>query len=98
MKVVSSSFCCRNVLVFAFLVWRWLILIFVHLVLLWMSEQSAFFIMACSDLLPFHLICKVFGVTLFARYLRLKILAVLDLASHISCFSTFLASSRVSWL
>ena len=45
--------------------WRWLILIFVHLILLCMSECSAFFIMACSNLLPFHLICKVFGVTLF---------------------------------
>ena len=52
--------------------------------------------MACSNLLPFHLICKVFGVTLFARYLRLKILAVLDLASCISSFFNFLASNRVS--
>ena len=33
--------------------------------------------MVCSNLLPFHLICKVFGVTLFGRHLRLKILAVL---------------------
>ena len=60
-------------------VWRWLILIFVHLILFWMSEHSAFFIMACSNLVPFHLIFKVFGVTLFAKLLRLKILAVLDL-------------------
>ena len=93
MKVGSSSFCCRDVLVLAISVWRWLILIFVHLILLWMSECSAFFIMACSNLLPFHLICKV-----FARHLRLKILAVLDLASCISSFSNFLASNRVSWL
>ena len=79
-------------------VWRWFILIFVHLILLWMSEHSAFFIMACSDLLPFHLICKVFGVTLFARHLRFKMLAVLNLASCLSNFSRLLASSRVSWL
>ena len=46
-----------------------------------MSEHSAFFIMAWSNLLPLNLICKVFGVTLFARHLRLKILGVLDLAS-----------------
>ena len=71
-KFGSSSFCCRDVLVLAISVWRWLILIFVHLILLWMSECSAFFIMACSNLLPFHLICKVFGVTLFARHLRVK--------------------------
>ena len=37
-KVGSSSFCCRDVLVLAFSVWRWLVLIFVHLILLWMSE------------------------------------------------------------
>ena len=97
-KVCSSSFYCRDVLVLAISVWRWLILIFVHLILLWMSEHSTFFIMASSNLLPFHLICKVFGVTLFARHLRLKILGVLDLASCISSFSNFLASSRVSWL
>ena len=97
-KAGSSSFCCRDVLVLAISVQRWLILMFLHLILLWMSECSAFFIMACSNLLPFHLICKVFGVTIFARYFRLKILAVLDLASCISSFSTFLASSRVSWL
>ena len=42
------------------------------------------------------LICKVFGVTSFAEHLRLKILAVLDLASCISSFSNFLASSRLS--
>ena len=54
--------------------------------------------MACSNILPFHLICKVFGVTLFAKHLRLKILAVLDLASCISNLSNFLASSRVFWL
>ena len=71
-------------------VWRWLILIFVHLILLWMSEHSAFFIMASSNLMPFHYICKVFGITLFARHLRLKILAVLDLAGCISDFSNFL--------
>ena len=69
----SSSFYCRDVLVLAILVWRWLILIYEHLILLWMSECSAFFIMACSNLLPFHLICKGFGVTLYARHLRLKI-------------------------
>ena len=73
-KVGSSSFCCRDVLVLAISAWRWLILIFVHLILLWMSECSAFCIMACSNLLPFHLVCKVFGVTLFARHLRLKFL------------------------
>ena len=50
-KVGSSSFCCRDVLVFAVSVWRWLILVFVHLILLWMSEHSAFFIIACSKLL-----------------------------------------------
>ena len=71
-KVSSSSFCCRDVLMLAISVWRWLILIIVHLILLWMRECSAFFSMACSNLLPFHLICKVFGVTLFARHLRLK--------------------------
>ena len=65
-KVGSSSFCCRDVFVLAISVLRWLILIFAHLILLWMSEHSAFFIMACSKLFPFHLICKVFGVTLFA--------------------------------
>ena len=97
-KVGSSSFCCRDVLVLAISVWRWLILILVHLILLWMSEHSAFFIMACSNLLPFHLICKVFSVTLFARNLRLQILAVLDLASYIFNFFNFLASSRVLWL
>ena len=58
-KVGSSSFCCRDVLVLSISVWRLLILIFVHLILLWISECSAFFIMACSNLLPFHLICKV---------------------------------------
>ena len=88
-KVGSSSFCCRDLLVLAISVWRWLILIFVHLILLWMSEHSAFFITACSNLLPFHLICNVFGVTLFARHLRLKILAVLDFASCISSFFNF---------
>ena len=97
-KVGSSSFCCRDVLVLAISVWRWLSLIFVYVILLWMSECSAFFIMACSNLLLFHLICKIFGVMLFARHLRLKILAVLDLASCIPIFSNFLASSRVSWL
>ena len=71
---------------------------FVHLILLWVREHSPFFIMAFSNLLPFHFLCKVFGVTLFARHLRLKILAVLDLACCISSFSNFLASSRVSQL
>ena len=75
-KVGSSSFCCRDALVLAISVWRWLILIFVHLILLYMSEHSAFFIMACSNLWPIHFICKVFGVTLFARHLTLKFLAV----------------------
>ena len=65
-KVGSSSFCCRDVLVLAISVCRWLILILVHFILLCISEHSAFFIMACSNLLPFHLTCKVFGVTLFA--------------------------------
>ena len=51
-----------------------------------------------SNLLPFHLIFKVLGVTLFARHMRFKILAGLDMASCISNFSNFLASSRVSWL
>ena len=89
-KVFSSSFCCSNVLELAISVWRWLILIFVHLILLWMSEHSAFLIMACSNLLPFHLICKVFGVTLFAGHLRLKIFAVLDLAGCILASPIFL--------
>ena len=97
-KVGSSSFCYRDVLVLAISVSRWLILICVHLILLWMCEHSAFFIMACSNVLPFNLICKVFGVALFARHLRLKILAVLDLASCISSFSNYLPSNRVSWL
>ena len=73
-KVDLSKFCCRDFLVLSISVWRWLILIFVHFILLWMSEHSTFFIMVCSTLLPFHLICKVFGVTMFARHLRLKIL------------------------
>ena len=60
------------------------------------DERTFTFIMAFSNLLPFHLLCKVFGVTLFARHLMLKILAVLDLASCISSFSSFLASIRVS--
>ena len=58
MKIGSASYCCRDVLVLAISVWKWLILILVHFILLWMSEHSAFFIMACSNLLPFHLICK----------------------------------------
>ena len=33
-NVGSSSFCCRDFLVLAISVWRWLILIFVHLILL----------------------------------------------------------------
>ena len=83
-KAGSSNFCCRDVLVLAISVWRWLILIFIYLILLWVSEHSAFFIMACSNLLPFHLICKDLGATLFSRHLRLKILALLDLVSCIS--------------
>ena len=39
-KVDSSNFCCRDVLVLSIAVWRWLISIFVHLILLWMSECS----------------------------------------------------------
>ena len=35
------------------------------------------------------MICKVFGFTLFARHLRLKILAVLDLECCISNFFQF---------
>ena len=69
-----------------------------ELFLLCMSKHSAFFIMACSNVLPLHLICKVFGVSLFARHLKLKILAVLDLAGCISTVSNVLATSRVSWL
>ena len=38
-KVGSSSFCCRDVLVLAISVWKWLISIFVHLILLWMGEH-----------------------------------------------------------
>ena len=71
-KAGSSSFCCRDVLVLAISVRRWLILIFVHLILLCMIECSAFLIMACSNFLPFHFISKVFSLTLFARHLRLK--------------------------
>ena len=57
------------------------------------SIVDAFLIMACSNSFPFHLICKYFGVPLFAKYQRLNILAVLDLASCISNFSNFLAFS-----
>ena len=39
-KVGSSSFCCRDAMVLAISVWRWLILIFVYLILLWISEHS----------------------------------------------------------
>ena len=60
-----------------------------------MSKYLAFFIMACSNLLPFYFICKVFGITLFARFLRLKIIAALDLARCISNFFNYLASGRV---
>ena len=88
-KVGLSSFCFGDVLVLAISVMRCLILIFVHLFLLWLSEHSAFFIVACSKLLPFHFICKVFGVTLFDKHLRLKVLAVLNLASCISNFYNF---------
>ena len=70
----------------------------VHLILLWMIEHSAFLIMACSEIFLFHLISQVFGVSLFARHLGLKTLAVLDFASGISNFSNFLAFGRVSWL
>ena len=42
-KVDSSNFCCRDVLVLSISVWRWLILIFVHLILLWMSEHYLVF-------------------------------------------------------
>ena len=42
-KVSSSSFCCRDVLVSALSVWRWFILIFVHFILLWMSEHYCLF-------------------------------------------------------
>ena len=59
-RVGPSSFCCRDVFVLAISVGRWLILIFVPLILLWMSEHSAFFIMACSKSFPFHFICTVF--------------------------------------
>ena len=52
--------------------------------------------MACSMLCSFYLICKVFSVTLFAVHLKLKIHALLHLASCISNFTDFLASSRVS--
>ena len=55
-KVGSSSFCCRDVLVLALSVWSCLILISLHLILLCMSECSAFFIMACLNSLPFHFI------------------------------------------
>ena len=52
-----------------------------------------------SLLWPVQTYCiSIFGVTLFAKHQRLKILAVLDLKSCISNFSIFLASSRVSWL
>ena len=60
LKVGSSSLCSRDVFVLAISVWRWLILIFVHLILLWMRECSPFFIMACSNLLVFHLIFQGF--------------------------------------
>ena len=40
--------------------------------------------------IAFPLDLQSFGVTLFARHLRLKILAVLDLASCISNFFNFL--------
>ena len=38
-KVGSSSFYCRDVLALAISAWRWLILIFAYLILLWMSEH-----------------------------------------------------------
>ena len=55
-------------------------------------------IIACSKLFPLHLIPMVFGVTLFDRHLRLKTLAVLDLASFVPNLSNSLASSKVLWL
>ena len=51
--------------------------------------------MACLKLFAVHLICKVFGVTLLARHLRWKVVAVLDLKScisnflHVPCFEEF---------
>ena len=78
MKVGSISFYCADVLVLAILVWRRLILKFMHLILLLMVEFSPFLIMVFLKLIPFHLICKVLGVTLLARGLRLKILVVLS--------------------
>ena len=86
-KVGSSSFSCSDVLGLSISVWRWLILILVHLILVWMSECSAFLIITCANLFPFHLICKVFGVTSLGMNLRLKVLAVHDLASCIVNFS-----------
>ena len=41
-KVSSSSFCCRDVLVLGISVWKWLIFILVYLIMLWMSELSAY--------------------------------------------------------
>ena len=64
-------------IVLAISVWKWFILILVHLFLLWMSEHSLLLIVACSNLFPFHFIWKVFGVTLFARHLMLQFLALL---------------------
>ena len=74
-KVGSSSFGCRDVLVLAISVWRWLILIFVHLILLWVSEHFIFLYHGLFKLIAFPFDCKVLGATLFARHLRLKILA-----------------------
>ena len=51
-KAWSSGFCYRDVFVLAISVWRWLILILVHLILLWMSEHSAFFFLAVQTSCP----------------------------------------------
>ena len=52
-KVGSSSFCCRDVLVLAISVSRWLILIFVHLILLWMSDMLSFLYYGLFKLIAF---------------------------------------------
>ena len=49
-KVWSSSYYCRDVLLLAISVWRWLIVILTHLIPLWMRECLAYLIMACSEL------------------------------------------------
>ena len=66
-KVGSSSFCCRDVLVLAISVWMWLTLIFVHFILLWMSGTFCFLYNGLFKLIVFpfdlqgfwcYLICK----------------------------------------